>query len=185
MKIELKPKQFRANELLKFLRKRRAKNEFLQAFCVDKGLSVVNNNGYEYAEQMYHTMMAGRIDHDLFLSAFDFRKSFHGREYWLEHYKAWSDHIIRFRRNLEEKGEKMIITWPDSQNLSERKGFWSNCKLIVDLDGLDRYGNGAYLVDREWYMSEVELMGLGEEIPDMTEDVNCDWRDYEEESVMP
>lgn len=44
----------------------------------------------------------------------------------------------------------VVITWPESQELCEKKGFEENCYLIADEQGLDEFGSGAYFVNEEW-----------------------------------
>lgn len=46
---------------------------------------------------------------------------------------------------------KIIICWPESQELMEFDGFRENCSLINGERGLDVYGSSAYLVDKDWY----------------------------------
>lgn len=46
---------------------------------------------------------------------------------------------------------KIIICWPESQELMEFDGFRENCSLINGERGLDTYGSSAYLVDKNWY----------------------------------
>ena len=185
MKIVLKPMKFRADDLLMHLRKQRIKREFLQAYCVDKGISIINEDGYKFAEDMFRANNTDRTDAALFLGAFDFSKSTHGSDFWREHFNNWVKKIDKLHRELEAKGEKMIITYPDSQNLSERVGFWQHCKLICDLEGIERFGVIAYLVDKHWYLSEPTYLEIGAEIPDTTEDINAEWKNYGIKSIEP
>ena len=46
---------------------------------------------------------------------------------------------------------KVVVTWPDSQMLSEKKGFLENCELINSDKGIEIYGSSAYLVDEDWF----------------------------------
>ena len=46
---------------------------------------------------------------------------------------------------------KIIICWPESQELMEFDGFRENCSLINGERGLEVYGSSAYLVDKDWY----------------------------------
>lgn len=46
---------------------------------------------------------------------------------------------------------KIIICWPESQELMELDGFRDNCSLINGERGLNTYGSSAYLVDKNWY----------------------------------
>lgn len=46
---------------------------------------------------------------------------------------------------------KIIVCWPESQNLMELDGFRENCSLINGERGLETYGSSAYLVNEEWY----------------------------------
>lgn len=43
-----------------------------------------------------------------------------------------------------------VVTWPESQDLMERDGFFCNAYLINDDEGLDMYGSSAYVVDKYW-----------------------------------
>lgn len=58
-----------------------------------------------------------------------------------------------------------VVTWPESQDLMEKKGFSEHCELINSEKGLDMYGSCAYLVEKEW-LEQVEK-GL---IPDRDDD---------------
>jgi hypothetical protein len=55
-------------------------------------------------------------------------------------------------RNYKKKLMKkyVVITWPESQELCEKKGFEENCYLIADEQGLNEFGSGAYFVNEEW-----------------------------------
>lgn len=46
--------------------------------------------------------------------------------------------------------EKTVVTWPESQNLVEKKGFTKYCVLINSPRGIELYGSCAYLVDTNW-----------------------------------
>lgn len=48
-----------------------------------------------------------------------------------------------------------VVTWLESQDLIEKKGFREYCELINSEKGLDMYGSSAYLVDKEW-LEQVE-----------------------------
>ena len=48
---------------------------------------------------------------------------------------------------------RTIVTWPDSQDLMEVKGFYDNAYLINDEEGLEKYGSSAYVVDKYWLTS--------------------------------
>lgn len=61
--------------------------------------------------------------------------------------------------------KKTVVTWQESQNLMEKKGFIKHCVLINSEKGLELYGSAAYLVDEKW-LKKVE-QGL---IPDSDED---------------
>lgn len=45
----------------------------------------------------------------------------------------------------------VVVCWPESQMLMEKKGFRQNCELINSEQGFDKYGSSAYLVNEEWY----------------------------------
>lgn len=47
--------------------------------------------------------------------------------------------------------KQVIVCWPESQMLMEKKGFHANCTLINSEKGLEKYGSSAYLVEEEWY----------------------------------
>jgi hypothetical protein len=51
---------------------------------------------------------------------------------------------------LEEEGYG-VMTWPESQELMDMKGFRDNTWLINDEEGLDMYGSSAYVYDLDWY----------------------------------
>lgn len=46
---------------------------------------------------------------------------------------------------------KVIVTFPKSQSLGDKKGFFENVELINSDKGIKLYGGGAYLVNKEWY----------------------------------
>ena len=46
---------------------------------------------------------------------------------------------------------KVIVTFPKSQSLGNKKGFFENVELINSDKGIELYGGGAYLVNKEWY----------------------------------
>lgn len=46
---------------------------------------------------------------------------------------------------------KVIVTFPKSQSLGDKKGFFENVELINSDKGVELYGSGAYLVNKEWY----------------------------------
>lgn len=45
----------------------------------------------------------------------------------------------------------VVVMFPESQGITEKEGFLSNCELINSDKGLEVYGSGAYLVDEDWY----------------------------------
>ena len=49
------------------------------------------------------------------------------------------------------KNNTVIVRWPDSQVLTQYEGFLENISMICDLDGLEKYGPNAYLVNKDWY----------------------------------
>lgn len=49
------------------------------------------------------------------------------------------------------KNKYILVQWPDSQELMDKKGFKSNCFLINCNNGIDIFGSPAYFVDEEWY----------------------------------
>lgn len=64
--------------------------------------------------------------------------------------------------------EYVVVTWPDSQLLMDKKGFRNHCELINSEKGLELYGSSAYLVDKKW-LSDVK-QGLIQN--DMDDDMN-------------
>lgn len=47
--------------------------------------------------------------------------------------------------------EYVVITWPESQHLQNKKDFIDNSYLISDLQGIEDFGYEAYFVNKEWY----------------------------------
>ena len=47
-----------------------------------------------------------------------------------------------------------VVTWPESQELMERRGFRENCYLVNDMEGYDIYGSAAYVCPTEWLHGE-------------------------------
>lgn len=45
----------------------------------------------------------------------------------------------------------IIISWPDSQILMEKKGFKKNCCLINDNYFLEEHGSSSYFVNKKWF----------------------------------
>ena len=71
---------------------------------------------------------------------------------------------------------KIIICWPDSQELMELDGFRENCSLINGERGLDIYGSAAYLVDKDWYDEYVNAPFVEDDV-DMDNDEDYDNED--------
>jgi hypothetical protein len=46
---------------------------------------------------------------------------------------------------------KIVVTFPESQMLENKAGFFDNVELINSDKGLEMYGGGAYLVNEDWY----------------------------------
>lgn len=44
-----------------------------------------------------------------------------------------------------------IVTWPDSQMVTEYDGCFENAALINSEAGLDAFGGSAYVVDSKWW----------------------------------
>lgn len=65
-----------------------------------------------------------------------------------------------------------IVTWPESQMVTEYSGYLENAVLINSDKGLDEYGSSAYIVDADWWAKclngEIPLRGAEED--DTTED---------------
>ena len=74
----------------------------------------------------------------------------------------------------------IIICWPDSQELMELDGFRENCSLINGERGLDTYGSGAYLVDKDWYDKRTNAP-IVEDCVDVDNDDCVDVDDNEDE----
>ena len=53
---------------------------------------------------------------------------------------------------LEKKG-LMVVCWPESQNLFLMDNFRDHTYLIDDEEGLDLFGDAAYVVESDWYMN--------------------------------
>ena len=62
--------------------------------------------------------------------------------------RIWDDSLDE--EELEKDGYG-IMTWPESQALMERDGFFDNCWLINDVEGFDTYGSCAFVYDKEWF----------------------------------
>ena len=77
----------------------------------------------------------------------------------------------------------IIICWPDSQELMERDGFRENCSLINGERGLDIYGSGAYLVDKDWY-DEYANAPFVEDDADMDNDEDEDYDNEDELQIV-
>ena len=58
------------------------------------------------------------------------------------------------QRELKKEG-LMIVTWPDSQYLTETRGHRNHSWLINDTRGLNRFGSCAYVVEMDWYNENV------------------------------
>ena len=71
---------------------------------------------------------------------------------------------------------KIIICWPESQELMGFDGFRENCSLINGEKGLDTYGSSAYLVDKDWY-DERTNAPIVENCVDIDNDENEDCND--------
>ena len=57
--------------------------------------------------------------------------------------------------------EKVVVSFPNTQGLENKDGFLENVELINSDKGVELYGFGAYLVNKEW-LEKVE----NGEIPD-------------------
>jgi hypothetical protein len=45
---------------------------------------------------------------------------------------------------------KVVVTYPTSQEIENKEGFFDNVELINSDKGIELYGAGAYLVNSEW-----------------------------------
>lgn len=57
--------------------------------------------------------------------------------------------------------EKVVVSFPNTQGLENKDGFLENVELINSDKGVELYGFGAYLVNKEW-LEKVE----NDEIPE-------------------
>ena len=48
--------------------------------------------------------------------------------------------------------EFVVIEFPESQEIIEHPEAENHCHLINDIEGLKLYGDGAYFVDKQWYL---------------------------------
>ena len=55
------------------------------------------------------------------------------------------------RKEMTEKYGNIIIQWPESQEIMNKKGMENHCALINDDIGLEMFGSSAYVVDDEWF----------------------------------
>lgn len=46
--------------------------------------------------------------------------------------------------------EKVVVSFPNTQGLENKDGFLENVELINSDKGVELYGFGAYLVNKEW-----------------------------------
>lgn len=46
--------------------------------------------------------------------------------------------------------EKVVVSFPNTQELENKEGFLENVELINSDKGVELYGFGAYLVNKEW-----------------------------------
>ena len=51
---------------------------------------------------------------------------------------------------------KIILTWPESQDLLGCKDYRKHSKLINGDRGLEEYGSCAYIVDEDWWEGDLE-----------------------------
>ena len=63
----------------------------------------------------------------------------------LEHYNG------SYNKRILKKEGLCIVTWPESQYVTERPKFWEHAWLINDPYGLNRFGSSAYVVEEDWY----------------------------------
>lgn len=66
--------------------------------------------------------------------------------------------------------EKVVVSFPNTQDLENKDGFLENVELINSDKGVELYGFGAYLVNKEW-LEKVE----NGEIPE---------KEYSEEEII-
>ena len=52
-------------------------------------------------------------------------------------------------------GKYVVVTWPESQDLMDKEGFFENSYLVNDERGIEDFGSSAYFVDEDW-LDEVE-----------------------------
>lgn len=46
--------------------------------------------------------------------------------------------------------KKVVVSYPMTQNLENKEGFFENVELINSDKGIELYGAGSYLVNEEW-----------------------------------
>ena len=51
-----------------------------------------------------------------------------------------------------------VVTWPESQDLMDREGFYDNAYLINDDKGMEDFGGSAYFVDSEWLSKQEQYL---------------------------
>ena len=61
---------------------------------------------------------------------------------------------------------KIILTFPESQQLMTCSGYREHSKLINGSMGLEVYGSSAYLVDEDWWNGDIKPMDEDEENED-------------------
>lgn len=67
------------------------------------------------------------------------------------------------RKEMTEKYGNIIIQWPESQEIMNKKGMENHCALINDDIGLTMFGSSAYVVDDEWFSHIGEYEDMSEE----------------------
>lgn len=77
------------------------------------------------------------------------------------------------REEMTEKHGNIILQWPKSQNIMNKKGMENHCALINDEIGLEIFGSSSFIVDGEWFLHIGEYEDMSEEESENL--VNTDW----------
>lgn len=77
------------------------------------------------------------------------------------------------REKMTEKHGNIILQWPESQEIMDKKGMENHCALINDEIGLAMFGSAAYVVDDAWFSHIGEYEDMSEE--EIENIVQTDW----------
>ena len=88
--------------------------------------------------------------------------------------EAYFDAVKPFlREEITEKHGNIILQWPQSQEIMDKKGMETHCALINDEIGLAMFDSSAYVVDYEWFSHIDEYDDMSEEESENL--VQTDW----------